>query len=238
MYCHVGVTSDMFHTFRIVENLENFVFRQSLLFCWGIYSIGWENPNYSAKTKFLNYVLPRVRYTWKFSHFLKIWKSKNPVFWNSDYSLFFVRSYLCWSSPTCQRVWGEPSEHGLCCRWVSGLRTPDRRYFSGKSKVQTIDLSPHCIHSMNFTLSKSGRLWLLQRDISISDPVAALRFFPPRPCSWDHTSAWCGKYIFFSFLWFSNSRSVIPKIYPCIHPFFSKYAPVSTPSYYCTVSAV
>ena len=55
---------------------------------------------------------------------------------------------------------------------------------SGKSKAQTIDLSPHCILSMNFTLSKSGRLWLLQRDISISDPVAAFRFFPPRPCSW------------------------------------------------------
>ena len=71
-----------------------------------------------------------------FSYFLKSWKSKNLVFWNSDHSLFFVRSYLCWSSPTCQRVWGEPSEHGLCCRWVSGLRTPDRKCFSGKSKIE------------------------------------------------------------------------------------------------------
>ena len=114
---------------------------------------------------------------------------KNIVFWNSDHPLFFVRSYLCWRSPTCRRAWGEPSEHGLCCRWVSGLRTPDRRYFSGKSKAHTIDLSPHCVLSMNSTLSKSGRLWLLQRDISISDPVAAFRFFPPRPCSWAHTSA-------------------------------------------------
>ena len=35
--------------------------------------------------------------------------------------------------------------------------------------------------------------------------------------------------------WFLNSRSVIsPKIWPCIHPFFPKYAPVSTPSSYCS----
>ena len=34
--------------------------------------------------------------------------------------------------------------------------------------------------------------------------------------------------------WVPNSRSVIsPKIWPCIHPFFPKYAPVSTPSSYC-----
>ena len=40
----------------------------------------------------------------------------------------------------------------------------------------------------------------------------------------------CAKH-FFTFLWFSNSGSVIsPKICPCIHPFFPKYAPVSTPS--------
>ena len=39
---------------------------------------------------------------------------------------------------------------------------------------------------------------------------------------------------FFTFLWFSHSRSVIsPKICPCIHHFFPKYAPVSTPSSYC-----
>ena len=90
---------------------------------------------------------------------------------------------------------------------------------SGKSKAQTIDLSPHCILSMDFTLSKSGRLWLLQRDISISDPVAALRFFPPRPCSWDHTSAWCGKYIFSHFCDFQT-----------LDLWFLKYIPVSTPS--------
>ena len=34
--------------------------------------------------------------------------------------------------------------------------------------------------------------------------------------------------------WVPNSRPVIsPKIWPCIHPFFPKYAPVSTPSSYC-----
>ena len=34
--------------------------------------------------------------------------------------------------------------------------------------------------------------------------------------------------------WVPNSRSVIsPKIWPRIHPFFPKYAPVSTPSSYC-----
>ena len=39
---------------------------------------------------------------------------------------------------------------------------------------------------------------------------------------------------FFTFLWFSNSSSVIhPKICPFIHPFFPKYAPASTPSSYC-----
>ena len=33
--------------------------------------------------------------------------------------------------------------------------------------------------------------------------------------------------------WVPNSRSVIsPKIWPCIHPFFLKHAPVSTPSSY------
>ena len=35
-------------------------------------------------------------------------------------------------------------------------------------------------------------------------------------------------------LWVPKSRSVIsPKIWPCIHAFFPKYAPVSTPSSYC-----
>ena len=34
--------------------------------------------------------------------------------------------------------------------------------------------------------------------------------------------------------WVPNSRSVIShKIWPCIHPFFPRYAPVSTPSSYC-----
>ena len=34
--------------------------------------------------------------------------------------------------------------------------------------------------------------------------------------------------------WVPNSKSVISlKICPCIHPFFPKYAPVSTPSSYC-----
>ena len=34
--------------------------------------------------------------------------------------------------------------------------------------------------------------------------------------------------------WVPNSRTVIcPKIWPRIHPFFPKYAPVSTPSSYC-----
>ena len=41
------------------------------------------------------------------------------------------------------------------------------------------------------------------------------------------------RHTFSTFLWFSNSRSVIsPKICPRIHPFFPKYAPVSTPSSY------
>ena len=39
---------------------------------------------------------------------------------------------------------------------------------------------------------------------------------------------------FVTFLWFSNSRSVIsPKICHCIHPFFRNYAPVFPPSSYC-----
>ena len=34
--------------------------------------------------------------------------------------------------------------------------------------------------------------------------------------------------------WIPNSKSAISlKISPCIHPFFPKYAPVSTPSSYC-----
>ena len=47
----------------------------------------------------------------------------------------------------------------------------------------------------------------------------------------------CAKYISFTFLCFSNSRSMIsPEIRPLPpHPFFPKYVPVSMPSSFCIV---
>ena len=46
----------------------------------------------------------------------------------------------------------------------------------------------------------------------------------------------CAQNTFFHILCFSNSRSVTSsKICLCIHPIFPEYAPVSTPSSYCTV---
>ena len=46
----------------------------------------------------------------------------------------------------------------------------------------------------------------------------------------------CAQNTFFHILCFSNSRSMTStEICPCIHPVFPEYAPVSTPSSYCTV---